>query len=363
MDKLQKILIIFSVLCVILLPKIYLWFTTFGVGVHFYNVYPGLCKSIPGVICGSEKISVTSDGLAFITSGIQDVTNCDPLYLHGRIYLFDFNDPYKKITELYLKSNSLKASTFSPHGMDVFEDLKNGVVKLLVINHGNHSETIEVFLFRRDDPSYLDHVKTITDEKFLCLNDISVINENLFYVTNYLKYCQYNYLASLFFEASLKVNTANIVYYNKGQTSFVVDGYSTLNGIAVNKNFSMVFVASSSKKSLIIFNRDQETGKLNFYNAIDLVYSPDNVYIDHHTGSIYVAVLKKPLHMFLGLKNLTHGTATGLKIVSDSNQWENADVTEIFHDNGKLIQSASMFVYYKDSYLVGSIHNSLVYCN
>ncbi|XP_002165955.2 serum paraoxonase/arylesterase 1 [Hydra vulgaris] len=355
-------IIVVTVLSAILIPKIYLWLTSNAVGVQFYNVYPGMCKSIPGIVCGSEKITVTSDGLAFFTSGMKGASNCDHRYLHGRIYLFDFKDPEKGATELFLKSNSIIPSNFSPHGMDLFEDLKNNLIKLLVINHANHRESVEVFVFRRSEPSHLDHVKTLTDKKFVCLNDIAVINENIFYVTNYLKYCQYNEFASLLFEVGLKMPTSNIVYYNEGSTLVAADGYSSLNGIAINKDFSVVFVSSAANKTLSVFKREADSGKLLLHNAIDVSYSPDNVYIDHQTGILYVAVFKKPLHFFLAIRNLTLNTGTGIKIVPDSNQWKKADVTEVFHDNGQLIQSASMIVFYKNQYLIGSVYNTLVYC-
>lgn len=52
---------------------IYLFLVNHGVGVHYNDVKPGPCRIIPGISCGSEQISVTNDGLAFITSGQKHI--------------------------------------------------------------------------------------------------------------------------------------------------------------------------------------------------------------------------------------------------------------------------------------------------
>ena len=44
----------------------YFWLVDNGYGVHFYNVQPGPCRVVPGIECGSEKVNVTHDGLAFM---------------------------------------------------------------------------------------------------------------------------------------------------------------------------------------------------------------------------------------------------------------------------------------------------------
>ncbi|XP_006813028.1 serum paraoxonase/lactonase 3-like [Saccoglossus kowalevskii] len=97
-----------------------------------YNQYPGPCRVVPNVDKGSEDITVTSDGLAFISSGVTS-----PRYIHnprhspqlvkGRIFLFDFNNPDENATEISLVGNFGRDS-FYPHGISLYEDPKTGTV-------------------------------------------------------------------------------------------------------------------------------------------------------------------------------------------------------------------------------------------
>ena len=99
--------------------SLYLFLVSLGVGVHHNNVRPGKCRIVPGISCGSEQISVTADGLAFITSGYRDMTRCNRDFLRGGIYVFDFNNPDMNVTKLHIVGESFDTGSFVPHGMDL----------------------------------------------------------------------------------------------------------------------------------------------------------------------------------------------------------------------------------------------------
>jgi len=179
--------LVFGIMYIVFGKQFHLWLCGKGVNVRFINHRPGDCKVLPDLQCGSEKISVTSNGLAFITNGFADATNCNKDFLRGNLYLFDFNKPDQGAKRLQMKNVSKEfLENFDPHGMDVFE--VNGVVKLYVVNHLDDFDTIEVFQYSSEHPTEVHHVSTIRNDLFNCLNDITIIDEDEFYATNFVKF-------------------------------------------------------------------------------------------------------------------------------------------------------------------------------
>ena len=118
---------LWMVLVAFVCHRLYFWLVAYGVGVHFNEHFPGQCKTIPGISCGSEKVIIAkrspNQGLAFITNGFKMMTNCNPKFTQGNIYTFDFNHPDKGANKLTIHpSESLDLAAFDPHGMDLLED-------------------------------------------------------------------------------------------------------------------------------------------------------------------------------------------------------------------------------------------------
>ena len=358
MNKKDFMLCIFSV---VLLKQIYMWLISRGVGVHFNNHRPGKCHIVPGIECGSEKISMTSNGLAFITSNYQEMTNCHKPNLKGKLYSFDFNNPDDGVKQLEVKG-MFNTDTFNPHGMDILEDLLQGIVHIYVVNHANHTESIEVFRYHTNKPGEVTYLRTITDEKFVCLNDIAVINQNEFYVTNFAKYC-YSSIQPLFIaEMVFGFNTANILYHRQGKTRVGPTG-SVFNGIATD--FKHIFVVSSGSNMIHVYKK-LDGGKLKREKMIRVEYNPDNVAFDRVSGDLYVGRSKNVLNLIALSDNRTeYSSASAVKISQVDGSWKNkAQVTEILHDSGKnFIHGVSSVVHYKKAYLFGTVFHKLAYCS
>ena len=279
-----------------------------GVGVRFNTVKPGPCRVIPGITCGSETIRVTEDGLAFITSEMRGYTKCNPQYLKGRIYLFDFNQPNENVTELNIKSESLK--DFDPTGMDLIEE--NGIVKLFVMNH--HPEaSILVFEFDKKQRNELKHVKTIIDEKIVCPNSITLIDEKSFYFTNQGKYCRSHFFL-VAAEVVLGLATSTLVYYNSGRTVVVVQNENWMNGVTLGEEQKRLYTVLTKAGELLEFDR-LENNSLNLLKRYDIGFQPNNIIYDRSSNAFYVGTEKTHIYQFLTAMNLTeHSTAAGVKI-------------------------------------------------
>ena len=336
---------------------IYLYLLDLGVGINFNKVTPGPCRVIPGISCGSEQISVTKDGLAFITNGFRGVTTCNKKYLKGRMYLFDFNKPDENVTELKIESDTLDNDVFDPHGMDIIEETGN--VKVYVVNH-HLEESVEVFIFNKDNRKVLKHVKTIRDENFVCLNDITLLDENSFYVTNYLRFCKLFH--SFIVEYFLSLPTATIVYYSLGKSSIVFSGENMLNGISLDNDRKGVFTISSKTGEILEFLKDDANGSLSLVKRHWTGFHSDNIFLDKFAGAFYISMQKAPIDALLFIQNLTdYCPATGAKVkVSQENSIE---VEEILHLPGKdFVSGLSVVAHYKGQYLFGTVCDSLGYC-
>ena len=335
---------------------IYLFLVNHGVGVHYNDVKPGPCRIVPGISCGSEQISVTNDGLAFITSGQKSTTHCNRKYVKGRIYLFDFNKPDENVTELKIESEVLDIDLFEPLGMDILDE--NEKVKIFVINYAPQ-QSIEIFHFDNNDRGALKHVQTVTNKKFVCLDDIAVVSEKEFYITNYVKFCEYPPI--LMTEYFLQLPTSNIVYYNYGESTVVTSGESFLNGITLTKDKMRVFTVSTRTGHLLEYSRSRK-GTLSLVNRHYIGFHPDNVFLDQATGFLYASTQKAFFAQMLFSGNQTdHCPATGTKIIQNSSG--NIEVEEILHVNGgEFVNSLSTVAHYKGQYLFGTLHDSLGYC-
>ena len=129
---------ILVVLLTVAFRYLYFWLVGHGVGVRYHEHFPGKCHVVPGVDCGSEKIVVTEDGLAFITSGYKGLTRCNLNYLKGNIHTFDFVNPSEGALKLDIQpSDSFSVDDFEPHGMDLLENKADGTIQLYVVNHAN----------------------------------------------------------------------------------------------------------------------------------------------------------------------------------------------------------------------------------
>ena len=335
---------------------VYFFLINHGIGIHFNNVKPGPCRIVPGISCGAEQISVTNDGLAFITSGVKTMTNCNKKYLKGRIYLFDFNKPNENVTELKIQSENLDLDSFQPLGMDILDNKDD--VKVFVVNHA--AASIEIFLFEKTNHQILKHLQTITNEKFVCLNDLTLVDENNFYVTNFAKFCKYPPI--MMAEFFLQLPTSNIVHFASGETRNVVSGESVLNGITLGTDKKKLFTVSSNTGQLLEFWRNLDNGSLQLIKRHFIGFHPDNIFMDHETGVLYAGTQKTTFSHFLLSENKTdHCSATGVMITQNISG--HMEVEEILHMNGgEFINSLSVVAHYKGQYLFGTPFDRLGYC-
>ena len=177
---------------------LYFFLATRGVGVHHNEHFPGTCKTVPGISCGSEQIAVAkgrqNEGLAFITNGLKAMSRCNKDSTPGNIFTFDFKTPDKGVLKLKIipiPGGTFDQDAFEPHGMDILENDVDNKIELYVVNHAKNIESVEVFEYDPNLVGTLQHVRTILDPNFICINDLTMVAKNIFYITNWMKFCRY----------------------------------------------------------------------------------------------------------------------------------------------------------------------------
>ncbi|XP_059156201.1 serum paraoxonase/arylesterase 2-like [Physella acuta] len=338
-----------------------------GFHLHYKRHHPGRCSRVKGHNFGSEDFHVTSDGFAFITSGLT-LSGAAPRYkefittnkVKGRIVLFDFNKPEAGVTELKVRpSPNFNPETFHPHGISLLEDSTSKQHLLYVVSHpDNLPDRVEKFRFL-PETGELEHVKFFTDEKFFLLNDLAVVAEDQFYVSNS------NYFTThslLFLESILPVSLTTVVFFNGADYHHVVYDVISPNGVSLSADKRYVYVTSPILQELKVYQR-KGSDSLNLVQTINLFTSPDNMHLSKDGNSLYIGCHPIGYQLFRLLTDPANvAPSSVLKVPLVNGLPDLDDVTEEFYDHGDLISGSSVAVCYNNTLLVGSVLDSLVIC-
>ena len=191
---------------------------------------------------------------------------------------------------------------FNPHGMDIHYASKS----LYVVNHamkmgGERVEVFNVNTDQNDIPTSLTYSHSIIsqemNEKYNgILNSISIIEPNVFYITNFNDKPkppfgpEENELIPLFRQILWRTTKVNLIEYDpNAKTAKMTTAASNLsgaNGITQNKDGDIVYVADSYAKSVHKFKRDKKTNMLTRLNEVKVGYLIDNLKYDSETDSV-----------------------------------------------------------------------------
>ncbi|CAJ0575394.1 unnamed protein product, partial [Mesorhabditis spiculigera] len=328
-----------------------LWFLDLNKRV--YNHRPGKCQLVEGPVNGAEDIEyLESEGLAFITSGIFYMAPRPGV--EGKIFLYDFNDPATKYkaTELKIKN---KPAKFQAHGITSW--VENGKVFLYVVNHHQpeFTHSIEVFEFNKVDRS-LTHLKTFKHEnfirdKFVFTNDGSAQTARMNLI-----------------EMLLGLKAGSIGYFDGQDVHWLLERDSSPNGLWVDLKKMVLFVASPNSECVKVYNLAKDFKSISFISQIDLLTSPDNLYMDK-TGHLWTGA--HPVMSKLSeLESCNRKPRAGIERapsqvlrIQFSADYKTAEVTEPYTDDGRQLCCSATAVHDgKGNLLIGSVAAELVHC-
>ncbi|XP_035829748.1 serum paraoxonase/arylesterase 2 [Aplysia californica] len=341
-----------------------------GLHLHYYKHHPGTCRVIETAGPGSEDFHVTSAGLAFITSGLAFASAPSSFLefhkinnIKGRILIYNFRNPKKGAVELKIKPNeTLDLAKFKPHGISVLEDKAKGEHLVYVVNHPiPEPDAVEKFRYN-PKTNELVHLKSITSKLMKITNDLAVLEEDKFYITNF-NYFNNHFLTVV--EGLFQLPLGGVLYYNGTGFTQVTPGLKQPNGVFLSKDLRYLYVNVMVEQQVHVYKREKDNS-LALVQVVSFHSSLDNLHLSQDGKTLYIGAhpiafkamghmadppLRAPSQVLQLPLNVTNG-----EILMDQ-------ITELFYDHGDLITGSSVGAVYNNSLLIGSLMDALVVCN
>ena len=145
-----------------------------------------------------------------------------------------------------------------------------------------------------------------------------------------------------------------LAYYDGQTMRAVVDGAPSGGGIASAKDGSQIYYAATSKKAVLIYDRESSTGDLTFRTSVDVGMGADNIRVAED-GALWVA--GHPKSMALGMHFASGGVDPSPSQVFriPMNNGDPGPAEEIYTNLGDQISASAVAAPYKGQFLVGSI--------
>jgi arylesterase / paraoxonase len=231
------------------------------------------CRAIPAVP-GPEDIAIDHErGIAYVSAyDRRAVMSAEPGTdaVRGGIYTIDLTAPQ---ADWALRPvTAPEPQDFRPHGISLYVG-PDGARRLFAVNHpAAGPETIEIFEIAED--SSLSHVRSVTSDAFISLNDVVGVGAESFYTTN--DHGSRSGFTNTVTDFLLLRNSA-VVYFDGEKAETAADTILYANGINVSPGGETVYVASALGMSLYIYDRDRETGALTGRDNVRLGTGIDNI--------------------------------------------------------------------------------------
>lgn len=292
---------------------------------------------------GAEDITVDkATGLALVSS-----SRFEENAPKGEIYLLNIKDDAHEPVSL---TDSLPFDDFHPHGISLYQS-KEGEKLLFVINHKKSLETaIEIFQFT---DSTLVHVETIKNDLFVSPNDIVGVGKRQFYLTNDHDEKKSWWRAK---KDLLQIPMGNVCYFDGNKASILADGFLYANGINVSQDGKKLFVAATTGKKIVVFDRDIASGKLTENSEI-AINGADNIEIDE-SGDLWVGCHPKLLAFLAHSKD--HSKLSPSEVIKISLEGEKPAIESIYLNDGRPLSGSSVGAVWRNKMLIGSVFGDKV---
>ncbi len=310
---------------------------TFYVAGAFKRIEPrfaGECRSVVG-IPGVEDIVIASDGRHALLSADDRRAALARRPVPGGIWLYDLSSEALPVN---LTPDATDA--FHPHGISLWP-LPDGRGRLFVVNHpdegrmlpGEGRQTIEVFDWRAEGLVYR---ATLADPLLVSPNGIAAVGVDTFYVTNDHRW----HGAWRTVENWLRLPLADIVYFDGAHFRVAATDIIFANGIETSADRGRLYVASTTGRALLVYDRDDATAALSNRRDIPLDTAPDNIRrgID---GSLWIGAHPQLLKFLAHAKKAKNPSPSEVLKATPKPDGSFA-VTQIYLDDGREISGSSV---------------------
>ncbi|MDY6854786.1 MAG: SMP-30/gluconolactonase/LRE family protein [Thermodesulfobacteriota bacterium] len=304
--------------------------------------FGGQCKAISGVL-SSEDITIhPRTGMAFISSDDRRPRFRGKQGRQGAIYAFDLTAEHLQLIDLTADFEQ----EFHPHGIGLFVG-QDGNSSLFVVNHRKDDHSVEIFAYK---DKKLTHRMSICGQLMHSPNDIIPIGPRAFYVTN-----DHGNVSKLgrTLEEYLRLKRSYVLYYDGRGFRTVAKGLVYANGINISHDGKTIYVASTGDGKIYVYNRETETGVLEFRHTIDIGTGVDNVELDE-TGNLWIGAHPKLLDFVKYAKDPQKlAPSQVLKVVIEYPY--RYKVEEIYLSKGDILSGSSVAAVFEDKLLIGSV--------
>lgn len=233
---------------------------------------------------------------------------------------------------------------FAPHGISLFKADSTYIVA--AINHTPSAHTVEFFSLYNEE---LTHTGTIKSSQLISPNDLVLVNENQFYITN-----DHGFREGFgrLLEDYGNLAVANVLFYDGNAFKEVADGISYANGINRDEERKLVFVASP-RRFLVKVYKETELGSLEFTEDIACKTGVDNIEFDTE-GSLWIGC-HPDLLGFAAYSKKRKDISPSEIIKIEYRGKGDYTVSSIYENDGSQISATSVAAPYQDLILTGCV--------
>ncbi len=304
--------------------------------------FAGSCNPVVGEGSAEDLIIDRDTNLVYI-SAFDRLGSQSQKGLLGTISIYDLSSGAGR----FEMTEMAEPTGLHPHGISLYKD-ENGNKRLFVISHLAEEDVIELFDIAEDGS--LIYVETIRGPLLVSANGIAAVGPRSFYIANDSGALEG---AGQFIDMTFGTGSVPFTYYDGTNMRSVADA-PTAGGIAVSADGSQLYLAATSQKRVLIYDRDVQTGDVTLRTSVDLNTGVDNVRVAED-GALWVAGHANTIalvgHFTSGGKDPAPTQIFRIPILNG----DPGDPEEIYVNGGEEISAGSVAAVHNGQMLVGSI--------
>jgi len=332
------ILAVLIVLCVMITRLV----LSAGMLVSVVPHFEGSCEWVTG-LSGAEDITIDQgNGIAYISADDRRAWMAGSSE-SGAIFSMDLTDPLAVPVNL----TDRQERPFHPHGISLYVD-EDGSKHLFVINHAA-TDLHQVDVFSVEDNGQLNLHESITFPDLISPNDLVAVGKRQFYASNDHFYPPGT---MRLLEDFLGLSLSSIAYFDGDKGSLVAKGLRYANGITIEPGSDHLYVAETTGRNLVVFERDSTTGLLSDKVTIPVDTGADN--LEWNAAGQLLLTGHPRLFDFMSHAQSSDKPSPSQVLRIDV---ASAPVTieELYVNAGEEISGASVAARYADTLLIGSV--------
>ncbi|MFT7154618.1 MAG: arylesterase/paraoxonase [Bacteroidia bacterium] len=289
---------------------------------------------------GAEDITISyTDSFALISATAK--LQFPPIgQEHGGLYLMELKSGDFVVKHLTADF----ALPFAPHGISMLKT--NSTYTVAVVNHTVEGHTIEFFSLYDEK---LTHIRTQKSTSLISPNDIVLLDEKRFYVTNDHGY---EHGTGRLVEEYGNLAISNVVYFDGQDYSEAAGGISFANGINIDRERNLVFVASP-RRFLVKVYESNDDGTLAFIEDIPCGTGVDNIEFDTE-GNLWIGCHPNLLRFTAYAKGKKETTPSELLRITYRSKGD-FSVESVYTNDGSTLSGSTVAAPFGDLLLVGTV--------